>query len=303
MKQPTFIQDANSVWLKGNVHSHTCCSDGNLTPQQMVDTYAEHGFDWLALTDHNRFTDPSVLDAGQMILLNGIELTSGWRNRIHINAFWTEGNIFEPDRTIHLENDAQTKSILKELRAKGCFLTLNHPHWSLLEPEEVDVTAFDAIEVFNYSTHQFENMGLGTIYWDQMLRRGHYLWGTAGDDNHNGQAPDEQRCDSFGGFTVVKAKDRSPQAVLEALHQGSFYASGGPQILDFYIENGIATVQCSPCTRIWFCVDGMHRKSKTGRYLTQFSIELRGNEHYIRAECMDVAGHSAYTNPIFLNNP
>ena len=32
------------AWLKGNLHSHTTCSDGRLSPQQRADAYAAHGY-------------------------------------------------------------------------------------------------------------------------------------------------------------------------------------------------------------------------------------------------------------------
>ncbi|RGD17672.1 hypothetical protein DW651_17175 [Subdoligranulum sp. AM23-21AC] len=190
--------------------------------------------------------------------------------------------------------------MLQSLKEQGCFLTLNHPHWSLLEPDYIDCGPFDAIEVYNHSTYRFDNMGLGTIFWDQMLRRGYSLWGTASDDNHNGAALDSIGCDSFGGFTVVKARARTESAILEALFHGSFYASAGPDIYDFYIENSTATIHCSPCERIWFSVDGRRLKTVTGSYLTTLSVPLPPEGHYIRAECMDAAGRSAYTNPLFL---
>lgn len=298
MKQSTFLQDAG-VWLKGNVHCHTTCSDGHLSPQQVIAAYREHSFDFLIITDHNTFTDVSSLISPEFLLINGIELTSGWGSRVHVNAFWGDNATpFHAGEKVVLSTGEETVAKLQRLRTEGCFLTLNHPHWSLLEAGDVDCSLFDAIEIYNHSTYRYDNMGLGTIFWDQMLRRGHRLWGTASDDDHNGEPVDSIGCDSFGGFTVVKACERTASAVLEALFHGSFYASAGPVIHDFYVEDGVATIECSPCERIWMSVDGRKLKAVTGNYLTRFSVPVPEKGIYLRAECMDAAGHSAYTNPL-----
>ena len=300
MRRSVF-SDLPGVWLKGNVHSHTTRSDGHLSPQQVVDAYRDHDYDWLVLTDHNRFTDPAELEAGGLVLLNGIELTTDWGPRIHANAFWAAGPApYAADTPVSLADGEATVAELRRLREAGCYLTLNHPHWSLLEPGMAEDALFDALEAYNHSTALYDNMGLGTIYWDQMLRRGFRLNATAGDDNHNGAPPDSIGCDSFGGFTMVKAGARTAEAVLEALRRGDFYASAGPIIRDFFIEDGQVTLQCSPCPRLWICVDGRHYKSKTGRYLTRMQVPLPEGAHYLRAECLDAAGHSAYTNPLYM---
>ncbi len=46
-------------WWKGNLHTHTLWSDGDSYPELVVDWYKEHGYDFLALSDHN------VLSEGQ----------------------------------------------------------------------------------------------------------------------------------------------------------------------------------------------------------------------------------------------
>jgi len=47
--------DANPSprWFKGNLHTHTLWSDGNDYPEMIVDWYVRHGYQFLALSDHN----------------------------------------------------------------------------------------------------------------------------------------------------------------------------------------------------------------------------------------------------------
>ncbi len=39
-------------FFKGNLHTHSTRSDGALEPEAVVAAYREHGYDFLALTDH-----------------------------------------------------------------------------------------------------------------------------------------------------------------------------------------------------------------------------------------------------------
>ena len=43
-----------SRWWKGNLHTHSFWSDGDDYPEMIVGWYKEHGYEFLALSDHNR---------------------------------------------------------------------------------------------------------------------------------------------------------------------------------------------------------------------------------------------------------
>ncbi len=40
-------------WFKGNTHTHSLWSDGNDFPEMIIAWYKEHGYDFIALSDHN----------------------------------------------------------------------------------------------------------------------------------------------------------------------------------------------------------------------------------------------------------
>jgi len=70
--------------LKGQLHIHTTCSDGRLTPQQAADTYALLGYDFIAISDHDHLLKPGYRKAvesihSNMLILFGIERTVGTR--------------------------------------------------------------------------------------------------------------------------------------------------------------------------------------------------------------------------------
>ena len=76
--------------LKGGLHTHTTCSDGELTPQEVARAYEERGFDFIAFTDHDYLLKPNHREIysqvkTDMILFHGIELTVFVKGYVHVN--------------------------------------------------------------------------------------------------------------------------------------------------------------------------------------------------------------------------
>ena len=60
-------------WFKGNLHTHTNKSDGDSSPEIVVDWYSNNKYDFLVLSDHNHLT---ILDSDQTKLLLCLLYTS-----------------------------------------------------------------------------------------------------------------------------------------------------------------------------------------------------------------------------------
>ena len=76
--------------LKGALHVHTTCSDGQLTLDQTVDVYTNLGFDFIALTDHDYLLRPDCYEPvtrieTELIIFTGVELTVFEKGYQHIN--------------------------------------------------------------------------------------------------------------------------------------------------------------------------------------------------------------------------
>lgn len=76
--------------LKGALHVHTTCSDGELTIKEVVKVYADLGFDFLALTDHDFLLRWSCYDVVKtlrtdMIIFPGVEMTVFEKGYVHVN--------------------------------------------------------------------------------------------------------------------------------------------------------------------------------------------------------------------------
>ncbi len=67
-------------WFKGNLHTHTINSDGNSSPNTVVQWYKEDGYNFCVLTDHNFLTKTEGLNQifsaeGKFIVIPGEEIT------------------------------------------------------------------------------------------------------------------------------------------------------------------------------------------------------------------------------------
>ena len=109
--------------LKGQLHIHTTCSDGKLTPQEAAEVYERMGFDFIAITDHDHLLKPHYRDLvseieSNLIVFYGIELTvSTHLGYVHV------GRIEGEHEVLHIFNHPgdygfsirQTKECIEEV--------------------------------------------------------------------------------------------------------------------------------------------------------------------------------------------
>lgn len=77
---------SGTMWLRGNLHTHTTRSDGGLDPQATIRRYAGQGYDFLALSDHDTLADYTRLDPCGMILIPANEISHPGGHLLDINA-------------------------------------------------------------------------------------------------------------------------------------------------------------------------------------------------------------------------
>ena len=302
----SFFPNAGT-WLKGNIHSHTTRTDGLCPPEQQICDYHAHGYDFLSITDHN------VIDSHQLGKDVDICMIPGWERDIrhtecntaciHVLGLFSSDAAKTPSREVRRYDclEVPDQQLLDEMRNDGQFVVLAHPHWSRMTPSEVlALTGFHAIEVFNTGCERLMHAGRADLYWDLLLQEGRKIWGIACDDTHGKTA----KSDRFGGWVMVRTEKRSPAAILVAMKEGTFYLSQGPIIQDWGIENGEIYFRCSPCKEIHvttYPTRGYSCYAEAGKELTELRYPLKGGEQYIRIECTDADGHTAWTNPHFFD--
>lgn len=299
MKKSYFPVDG--VWLKGNIHSHSTVSDGLFTPKELAELYHTHGYAFLSMTDHNIFVPHNELPEDEVILLTGVEhdLEYSQDKCTHVVGLGAAGK----KETAYLckqysAGELTDQRLIELMRTDGQFISLAHPVWSRMKSDEIlQLKGFHAIEVFNNGTEHLCHGGNAEVWWDMLLRQGKRVFATAVDDVHVAD-------DLFGGWIWVKAAERSRDAILDALFQGTYYSSTGPEIYDFGLDGKNVYVSCSACREIHFVTYAPRGRSlfaEPDGVLKEACYTLTGRESYVRVVCVDHHGHSAWSNPIFFD--
>lgn len=294
-------------WYKGNLHCHTTNSDGKLTPEETVERYKSKGWSFLALTDHQHYSHLSQLGSEDFLILPGTELAVINPNPVRIyhilgigkepcgenNAFGNGEYIETPEwKGICTPQEYINRIIESNNLAVFC-----HPNWSRLELSDfLDLSGYFALEIFNYGCEIESHTGLSIDYWDSLLRRGRKIWGVATDDAHHIL---EDRC---GGWICVNSPSLLQKDIITSIIEGNFYASSGPEIFEFNVNGNEVYVSCSPVSAIHFVTYEHMGYSKISKEpTTEATYKLRGDEKYVRIECVDEHGNTAWSNPIFLS--
>ncbi len=284
-------------WFRGNLHTHTTASDGEYSPQGTVDHYARNGYDFLAISDHNRLVDPGELDGRGMALLPAVEINAGNAaagQQYHWLCVGPRSDFERPETP----NPAEA---LGYLRARFDLVFLAHPYWSSLTVTDMMAcTGYDGLEVFNYSCELGIGRGGSWVHWDSLAERELYLPAIAVDDAHM------HYNDACGGWIMVKAARLDAASIMEALRQGLYYASTGPEIRLVEIRDGVVHVECSPCRRVSMVVARAGRGWTTDRTpeppetveAADLPLETAA-EFPFRIQVIDHAGRAAWTGWFF----
>lgn len=276
--------------------------------------YAGRGYDFLALTDHNRITaaPPSLaqapgsaaaggVPAAPLVLVPGIEVDagrSGVGTSFHLLGIGLRVMIDLPSDAA-ARQAMPVQAVIDRLRAAGAVVFVAHPYWSGLVAEDlIPLRDVAGIEVYNANTDVDIGKGYSGVHWDDCLTRRRPLWGAANDDAH-------WRIDDHGrGWTVLRAETLTPESVTAGLATGAFYASTGAALDDVTFDGDTAVVRIAPpgAREVRFMCD--HRWGRRiradGPPLREASYTLRGRERYLRIEVVAPDGGMAWTNPLFV---
>lgn len=147
--------------MKGSyidLHTHSCLSDGSLTPEALLTAAREAGIGILALTDHNATADLEPLQAAfpDLTLIQGAEITCRYLDQeLHVVALGIDPE--NPKLRAVLQNNQPDRrpyltAILEKLRALG-----------------IDVGTYDELQAANPHSRHFGRMQIAK----EMQRRGY----------------------------------------------------------------------------------------------------------------------------------
>lgn len=279
-------------WLRGNLHTHTTVSDGACPAEEVIADYERRGYDFLAISDHDKFVPPGEYQGRtRMTLIGGVETSAHGPHILHVDA----QEVVEPVR--------DRQAVLDAIQRQGGFAVLNHPNWqahfdhfpqAMMERLE----GYAGVEVYNGVIERLEGSALATDRWDRLLGMERRVWGFAHDDSH--------RPGDVGlAWNVVQSEDRGAEAIALALRQGRFYASTGVTVRGVKVEGTTIRVETEDAQRIRFISRlGVIRAtvdSPEAAFTLPEDEEEARKLRYIRAECYGIGGRCAWTQPIFID--
>lgn len=329
----TVLLSSEKKQYKANLHCHSTCSDGKLTPEELKALYKENGYDILAITDHCSPKNHSAMNDEDFLFLTGYEAYirpdpnaryNIFQSEIHMNLFAREPDnetliCYNPHYTKYVPKEKQDSlcragseepraytveyinSFIKTAVENGYLVAYNHPVWSM--ESEDRILAYEnlfSLEMYNTSSFVLNNLESGELIYDKMLRNGMRLGCHAGDDNHNGYD------DSCGWYTMFLSDALDYPSIIRAMDEKNFYASNGPRIYEISVLDGddgkTVHVECSPATKAF-----LHFGSKTSRFFrlpkgetaTSFDFSLHEKAAYFRIAIYDEEEHVANSRGFF----
>ncbi len=290
--------------LKVGLHTHTTVSDGHKTPEEVAAIYKNAGYDAIALTDH--WVYGAGGEIGGLTILSGCEYNVGgvdeWtgvHETYHIVGIGMTRDPAVPEEYVRNQDGRirdRVRDIVRLIREAGGLAVLAHPAWSLNTSEQIlGCGDFDATEIYNsVSDWGMSDRPYSGVIVDQIATYGMFLPLLATDDTHyyNG--------DECRGWVAVEADAVEELGLVDALRQGRFYATQGPEVHLERISPTAVKLTCSPAVKVAFLSNSVWSAGRMvrGDGLTEATYEFKRHETYIRAEVTDACGRVGYSNII-----
>ncbi len=229
---PLFHFSFGKSWYKGNTHVHTVlCGHADSTPEVVAQWYHDHGYNFLILSEHNKYIDPSTVKlTGEIrddfLLIPGEEVTGP----VHSTAM----NV---SRLVPWEfKDKNRSKVVQwqvdQTKKAGGITILNHPNAPIIRPAELyPVKDLYLFELYNAHPHT-KNFGDAhrpstSSLWNALLDKGMTIYGVASDDSHKFARWDEKYDNPGRGWVMVRSDELSSDAITLAMNKGEFYSSSG----------------------------------------------------------------------------
>ena len=303
------------TFLRGNLHAHSARSDGDSPARAVLSWYKRHGYDFVALTDHDKILDAAALRAASseaFVVLPGEEVTMmGGGLPVHLNALCTTrriggGNFQTPAAALSWATG--------EVLQQGGVALINHPNFHHAVSAEDIAAAQGAQLVEIYSGHPYSasdgdrKRASAEAKWEQVLSFGRPIAAVAVDDMHALRRSGRVRSHPGTGWVEVFTADRSREAICSALAVGKLYASSGPRLSRIAVDGDTFTVWFEDAGLSVDFIDEWGKVLGTGAAAPdgedsgshRASYRLRGGETYVRARVTAPDGARAWTQPYWV---
>jgi len=304
---------ASLNWYRGNTHTHTTHSDGNAPIEYVAEWYQAHGYDWLVITDHNKFGPTGEVGyrpEKPFLLIPGSEVSMSSEQRpVHVCAV----NPRENPAFTNMPTIIQSlQAGIDRTRALGGVPIISHPNWcwAFTEYHMERVWNWSLFEIFNAST-DCNNWGAGGELgmeerWDRMLSAGMRVFAVAADDSHQIKGEFYGHISPPGlGWVTVRAGELTTEAICAALESGEFYSSTEIELTDYEVTPEIIRVGIKQVDGYRYTTRfvGLNGQVLAERYGTEALYRRRGDEPYVRARVWSSNGGHAWCQPVFPDAP
>lgn len=234
---------------KGDLHVHSCRSDGRDDPCILAANYRKEGFDFFALTDHGKWEPSEEMIRGFDGVSLGIKLFHG--EEVHIPTGWIHMVNFGGASSVnelYYKNSAEIDAkimaeaekldtpkgvnaidyeyrhwITEEIRKSGGLSIVPHPNWIFRQTYNMSMAtldyvfktgAFDAFELIGGQSVHENNMQ--TAFYNEERAKGINIPVVGSSDSH-GTDP----ANYFGiGETLVFAPDLELDSICDSIKEG-----------------------------------------------------------------------------------
>jgi hypothetical protein len=301
---------SQEVWFKGQLHTHTLNSDGDSTPDDVVRWYREHGYNFVAITDHNYLTSVDGLNAlhganDKFLVVKGEEVTDRFGDKpIHVNGLDPTGFVKPPGGGSVV---TMVQNMIDAIRSARGVPSINHPNygWAISANDLAQLERTRLFEVFN-GHPLVNNLGGGGVpgleeTWDRLLSSGKLLYGIAVDDAHYFKRPEDKTAPRPGfGWVHVRTIRLEARAIVEALERGDFYASTGVELqsLERSTTAMTITIRTQPASKYRIQFIGRQGAVLSEATSSPASYTFKGDEGYVRAKVIESNGKTAWIQPV-----
>lgn len=334
------LLDNSKKYYKANLHCHTVNSDGALTAEQVKDMYKGQGYSIVAYTDHEHILDHSDLNDKDFLTIPSAELAIKQYPRestlknfnmkvTHLNVYAIDPkNLTTPcfssvydyfiprlpkevaDKIKYDEDYSRRYSvygindIIKTAKEKGFLVSYNHPGWSLENATDyLNYENLDFVEIYNHECCVHGRNDDEHVF-DDFIRAGKKIFATCCDDNHNTEHQTASIADQIGGFTMINADKLEYSTIINALKNGEFYSSFGPEIYSLTLDDKTVTIETSPVKVIRMSTLGRRAKSvraPEGQTITKAQFVVTDMDELFRITVVDENGKKGFTQAYSVN--
>jgi hypothetical protein len=287
-------------WVRGDLHCHSVHSDGDSTPDALLQVAQSLGFDFLGITDHNAPPSAEQRVNDGPLLIPGTEVTT---YRGHWNVWG--GNRWYDFREPTRDAVAREMAIARETAG---LVSVNHPRPLGPDWEYGMDLPFQAIEVWNGPWLYLNAISL--VVWEDLLQAGRRIVAVGGSDTHKLKGQDTGFLPRAKlGEPTIWVKPEGPltvDSVLEGLRLGRSFLSvspNGPQLILQAETPGELRIRAGGArgdTLMVIAGGDLLESHVIDRDDWSITVRVPPSAPYVRAQIVDRAlNMKALTNPIW----